>query len=314
MDKRPLGPVRLQTKVLRIAVAAVWVAVLGVGARMAGAGSPTSLDWIQWTNPGSFPTNATWGSGSSTFNYTYASGAVGQLAMPDGSTVYVGLSGEVVNTSSASGFGQPSSYWSGRPYTGGGAAYISTNVPSFPTNGDRIGVVGNSIATQTLTFYSDSGRTTPTTVSNIVMMIYSLGSAATQGRWSFDRDFAILSDNTTSYGGFTRTATGGGYRLSSLEGSGAIQFVGSYSSISWDVLDSEAYAAWNIGVTSATTPTTTDVSTTTTGAGATTVPGADGDRGVGQFPQSGTNTLLPVLVLVLIASGGVLVARGRRYC
>lgn len=218
------------------------------------AAAATTLNWISWTAPASYP--------NSGGNYTYAREATGEIFMPDGSTVYVKFDGEVAMTASGetpSGFAVTGdTYWSGRPLSGNGQAYISSNVPELPSNGDRIGVVGSSVAAQSLSFYSDAGRTSPVNVSNIVMVIYSLGGARTNGKWDFDREFTILSDNRSplsTYGPLAKSEpTTGTFRLSANEGTGTIQLHGTFSSVSWTVASPEFYATWNIGVTSENPP------------------------------------------------------------
>lgn len=303
-SRRP-GPSRFA----RIVVSAVVITAVGLGAKMGSAGSPVTLGWIDWTSPGSFPNSATPPGGGGAF--TYATGANGQIAMPDGSTVYVGFSGEIAQA--GSGFGAPSSVWNS---LGGSAAFTSSNVPSLPSNGDRIGIVGTGVATQTLSFYSDAGRTTPVNVSNVVMLIYSMGGATTKGAWTFNRDFSILSETVynPSLGGFARTTPGGGYKLSANEGTGAIQFVGTYDSITWEINVPEYYASWNIGATSASppaAPTTTDASATTDPS-ATTVAGGTGPSGSRDLSQSGTGTTFAMMAVVMLVAGGILAGRGRR--
>jgi hypothetical protein len=48
--------------------------------------------------------------------------------------------------------------------------------------------------------------------------------------------------------------TAGNYVLSGSESAGAIQFIGTYSSLSWTVSAPEISASWNIGVTSVPVP------------------------------------------------------------
>lgn len=229
-----------------------------------GATAPT-VSWISWTAPGSYP--LTTGVGS----HAYASQALGTITMPGGSTVYVKLEGEILQ--SVSGFGiSGSTFWSSASYSGSGDAFKSENVPDLPSNSDRIAVMGTGSAVQTLSFYSDSARTTPTTVSNIVMPIYSLGGGSTQGRWDFDHEFTILSDNKpplSFWTGMTKLTVSGGWRLRANEGIGTIQFQGSFSSVSWTIDNPEYYAVWNMGATSAAPPSASIVPSTTTINGAT---------------------------------------------
>ena len=243
--------------VILISLAAIVTTVASPPSSAFVNATPTpTLNWIRWTNPG-FP--RTDGSlpqpGYLPYTFNYATEALGEITMPDQqSMVFVKLNGEI-----ASGGGTPSafgttedSYWRSLTNTQGSGAYISTNVPTLPTNSDRIGVIGSSVPTQSLTFYSDRAHTLPVNVSNIVMNIYSLGAPGTPGAWDFNQVFSILSDNRprNSAFGFTKsTPTPGTHRLSASEGSGTIQFNGTFNTISWTVTQPEAFATWNIGVT-----------------------------------------------------------------
>lgn len=204
------------------------------------------------------------GSGGPDVTYDYATRALGTITLPGGPTVYVTLTGEIVDWPGASGFGIPGSdYWSSRPFTGSGEAYTSTNVPDLPTNSDRIAVsgsvAGGGVALQTLEFFSDEARTVPITMTKLVMNIYSLGRPGQggEGLWNFTRDFDVLSDNAPPVSvasGFTKGDGGPPYTLSAFEGSGTLQFLGGYQSVSWTVVNPEFYAAWSIGVTTASAP------------------------------------------------------------
>jgi hypothetical protein len=220
------------------------------------AASVPTLSWIKWTAPGSFPQTGTQGADA----YTYATGTTGSIVMPDGSTVYVSIEGEIVDCGGsprgcgASGFGTTNNgWWTGLFDSDGGNVFLSDNVPSLPTNSDRIAMVGNSnggVPTQTLRFFSDAARTIPVDVSNIVMNIYSVGSRSLTGVWNIGQNFDILSQN----GKFTTSTSGSDYVLSALEGTGTLQFRGSFNTITWTVVAPEFYAAWNIGVTSSNAP------------------------------------------------------------
>lgn len=178
--------------------------------------------------------------------------------MPDGTTVFVRFTGEVVSEGGAtdwSGFNRQAGYWSS--VGGGASSYVTPGyVPSLPTNGDRIAVVGSAAPRQTLEFFQDAAFTTPATVSNITMLIYSLGRPTNQGVWAFDQNFSVLSDNRAQVSGYrlTRLPRTDAAVLEGFEGSGTLQFTGSFSQIAWTVEIPEEYAAWNIGVTSAQAP------------------------------------------------------------
>lgn len=198
-----------------------------------------TVNWIEWTDPGSYPDFNNTG----LFPYNYASGTTGSITLPNSSVVGVTLSGEVMGSYGASAFGtSDNSFWDGYNYNG--STYTSTNVPTLPTNSDRIGVAGYGIPVQTLTFSSP--------VSNIVMDIWSLGDdQGNMGTWVFNQPFVILTQNTGQYPVPFALQAEANNTLNGYEGAGTIQFTGTFSSLSWEVMNPEVYASWNIGVTSA---------------------------------------------------------------
>lgn len=228
-------------------------------------------NWIVWNAPTNYGSSANLG----VTNYTYAPTATGSLALPGGgSPINATFSGEVVNPSipgmpspsdplniyaGPSGFDSASgttydNYWSTRP-AANAATYLSTNIPNYPTqsdnstiNNDHIGVVGAGNATQTLTFDSP--------VQNLVMVVYSLGREGSPGQWSFSQDFDILSDNSAVSGGsgFSKSGSGSNYLLTGSEGSGAIQFTGTFTQLTWTVTLPEVWASWNVGASSSPAP------------------------------------------------------------
>jgi hypothetical protein len=254
-----------------------------------------TVNWIEWAPPASYGSTTT----APGLIYTYATTALGELQLPGRSKVYVKLTGEIVNpnvgtaSSSCTGYCGPSGftsdgttplvYWQQYPATGNGTAFMSDNLPSseLPKNGDHIGLVGESPGnggnpTQLLEFFSDSQRTQPTSVVNLVMLIGSLGGPNNPATWDFTQDFAVLSDNRGSAAGngsgLTRRekvpgGTGADFQVTGSEGSGAIQFVGSFTSLSWTVSAPELWASWNLGATSASIgPETPETPVTTTAA------------------------------------------------
>ncbi len=241
------------------------IATLAVAAS-ASAGVGTS--WISWSAPASYDSTANvtpWGAAG---DYTYASTATGTITMPDQSQVTATLSGEVVNPTSWSSwagassiYGAPSGFasvagtttadfWSTRPATDANT-FNSANATA-PTNGDHIGVIGYGTLTQTITFSAP--------VTNIVMSIYSMGSSSVPASWDFNQNFDILSDNdgASNHGyvgsGLDKTLANGIYRLSGSEGSGMIQFFGTFTELTWTVSAPEAWATWNIGATPVSAP------------------------------------------------------------
>ena len=214
-----------------------WVCVFAtIVAPMCGgpAAATPVTNWIVWTAPSGYPNTATGGA----VPYSYASGVGGTLDFPGIGNVTTSLSGEVIDASfspNSSAFGTSTdTFWANA--NTGGTTYISANVPSLPPNSDRIAVAGYGLSTQTLTFSQP--------VTNLVMNIWSLGTVVNPGTWSFDSPFVVLSSNDF---GFQVS----GNSLIGSEGSGTIQFTGTFSSLSWTIPAPELFADWNIGATSA---------------------------------------------------------------
>ena len=185
--------------------------------------------WADWTLP-SYTINNT-GVAS-----TYASGATGSINN-NGATVGLSLTGEVNANSFFNTF-----YWYGGTYNPASAYTDSTgadNVGNGPNGTDRIaqtGLTAPADKAHTLTFGSS--------VQDVVMAVWSLGSPSTVSSLLFTQDFEILSSDR-----MTKNITANGYELEGYEGAGIIQFLGSYSSISWAVTAPEFYSAFNVGIT-----------------------------------------------------------------
>lgn len=206
------------------------------------AGAETSAqvtnNWVNWTAPASYsstavttPVSGWWGT-----DYNYAPSLTGSLTLPDSSIVGVTLSGEVVGEGASvftSGGPGTWAYWGGSP-----SAFVSANVPSLPPTDTRIALAGWGTATQTLTFSAP--------VSNLVLIIGSLGSPGTPATWTFNQSVDVLSGNLV-LSQDSRQITG-------QEANGVVQFIGRFNTFSWSVSAPEMYAAWNLGVTSADAP------------------------------------------------------------
>lgn len=93
-------------------------------------------------------------------------------------------------------------------------------------------------------------------VVNPVMALVSVGRSTIPVQYQFDTDFTILN---VGPGTFDPSGNGSLTQLSSnilegIEGHGLIQFIGTYSSISWNVDVYEDFHAIQIGVESAVVP------------------------------------------------------------
>ena len=179
---------------------------------------------------------------------TYAAGAVGSVLDPLNGNASIGLtlSGEVNSTSSTNTGNWSSTYpAAGAASTYYGSAQVST-LPSGPMI-TQTGYTTTNLQAHTLTFSSS--------VSNVLMAIWSLGGGSSVSALRFSQPFQILSSNgSTSYNGNSRFSSSGdatsGYTLTGYEGNGVIQFLGTYNSLSWNVTAPEYYSGFNIGMTS----------------------------------------------------------------
>jgi hypothetical protein len=90
-------------------------------------------------------------------------------------------------------------------------------------------------------------------ITNPVMDIFSLGSGGTPASFVFTDPFVIVAGGpSTQYGG--SSITGSGNTVSGQEGNGAIEFLGTYSSISFTTPQAEDYYAFTVGMNPAPEP------------------------------------------------------------
>jgi hypothetical protein len=122
------------------------------------------------------------------------------------------------------------------------STYTSAGVTNAPSSSDAIGLSSWNV-THTLTF-------TPA-VTNPLMAISSLGAPwfGSTTTWTFDAPFTILSQGAGYFGGgSTSLVSGPNNTLLGSEGNGVIEFQGTYSSISWTVINGENFAAFTVGL------------------------------------------------------------------
>ena len=146
--------------------------------------------------------------------------------------VVVTYSGEVSgNTQTAGG----TNYWAID------APYLSATVDNAPPCCDIITLIGGANAgTSTLTF--------STPLLNPIMAIVSLGQPGFLVSYDFDQPFNVLSFGPGHWGGPGTLTGSAGDVLTGNEGHGAIQFVGSISSISWTTSPAENWHGFQIGI------------------------------------------------------------------
>lgn len=101
-------------------------------------------------------------------------------------------------------------------------------------------LVGGSAAINTITF--------STAVLNPVMAIWSLGQTGNPASFVFSDATPVLVSGgpNAEYGGSAITVTGN--TINGVEGNGTVQFLGSYTSISWTNPQFESYYGFDVGI------------------------------------------------------------------
>ncbi len=163
--------------------------------------------------------------------------ARGTITLPDSSTVEVTHTGEVVETSQITG---GLNYWT-TDVSPDPSPYLNSVVTSLPTTADMI-ALSHDIR-NTITFSKP--------VTDPVMLILSLGRPDwDEVTYFFDAPVEILSSGRGHWGG---DPAGSLFKLGDnavygVEGHGAIQFKGTFTSISWDVNWDEFWHGFTIAL------------------------------------------------------------------
>ena len=85
-------------------------------------------------------------------------------------------------------------------------------------------------------------------IKDPIMAIVSLGASGTNTHYNFDSPFTILSQGNDYWGGCATCLTQFGNDLIGNEGSGTIQFVGTFSDFSWTVPVGEYWHGFTFGI------------------------------------------------------------------
>ena len=135
--------------------------------------------------------------------------------------------------------------------TNGGINYWAVNSGIFtpsgaenpPPDADIVRLTGGSnTGIQTLSF--------GTAVTNPYMAIMSLGQPGLATSYVFDSPFNIVNQGAGYWGGSATALTKSGNTLIGNEGHGLIQFIGTFSSISWTVPVAENWHGFQIATAS----------------------------------------------------------------
>jgi hypothetical protein len=162
--------------------------------------------------------------------------ASGTITLPDLSTVTVSYTGEI-NFAQTGGVG--TNYWSPS------ATFTSPQVANAPPTSDIIALWGGNATVDSITFSKP--------VTDPVMAIMSLGRTDQAVTYAFiNTPFTILSSGpSTIYAGAVGSLTNpSGNVLQGKEGTGTIQFSGTFSSVSWIVPTSEVWHGFTVGIKS----------------------------------------------------------------
>ena len=196
-------------------VAAVLLA--GALSAMSGAQAAT-ITWTQWTA-------GTSGSPGS---------ATGTLALsPDITVGFAGKTGGLV--SNYPSWGPASTYADGT---------VVSNAP--PKSGNIVYLTGGDSTVQTLTFSAP--------VVNPIMSIWSLGQGGIKASFNFEDATPVLvaGGPSNEYGGSSISVSGN--NVYGNEGNGTVEFIGTYSSLSWTNPTYEGWYGFTVGVTAAAVP------------------------------------------------------------
>jgi hypothetical protein len=126
---------------------------------------------------------------------------------------------------------------SGTNYYNPASDYFNSVVSNAPTSPDIIQLSQAFAYTDTLTFSQP--------LVNPVIDIVSLGAPGNTVGYNFNATPTILSQGTDDWGGCNTCLSVSGDTVNGNEGSGAVEFVGTFSSISWTATGGEY---WN-GIT-----------------------------------------------------------------
>ncbi len=121
------------------------------------------------------------------------------------------------------------------------STYESAQVENAPPSSDLIQLSGGDDDTYTVTLSEP--------IVDPIMAIVSLGAGGAPTTYNFDSPFTIVSQGTDPWGGSdTALVQLPDNILQGSEGSGVIQFIGTYSTFSWTVPTPESWHGFTFGI------------------------------------------------------------------
>lgn len=203
--------------------------LLGIALAATATTASASITYTDWTS-------ATTGAAGS---------AAGTITLPSAQVIGLSYSGDV---SFAQTDGTGVNYWaqsSPAPYNNN-AYNAYSGVANMPADSDIVALRRATGAASNVLSFSQP-------VTDPILLVLSIGQPGYTVRYDFDQDFTILSSGNGHWGG---SAAGSlfeeaGDVLRGVEGHGAIQFLGTYSTISWTVDPAENWHGFTVGIPSA---------------------------------------------------------------
>ena len=177
---------------------------------LSGTACAVPVTWANWTSA----------------NGTTAAGTIGALN--------IGFTGNLNPAAQTAG---GTNYWATNP-----SIFTAPGLDNGPPDSDIIRLIGGAAATgiQTITFSAP--------VVNPVMAIMSLGQPNFLVSYDFDAPFDVLNFGAGHWGGPGTLTELPGDILQGEEGHGLIQFLGTFTSISWTIPVAENWHGFQIGV------------------------------------------------------------------
>jgi hypothetical protein len=166
--------------------------------------------------------------------------ASGTIALQDDAGVNVTFTATTEDGGAGNFYGAQTG-GSGANYWTPAATYESSAVQNAPPTSDIIQLAGGENETYTVNLSEP--------IVDPIMAIVSLGASGTPITYNFDSPFAIVSQGTDDWGGSSSSLVQlPNNVLQGAEGSGVIQFIGTYSRFSWTVPMPEVWHGFTFGI------------------------------------------------------------------
>lgn len=165
--------------------------------------------------------------------------ASGVITLPDTSTVTVDF--EAINPDSSPGSLKFAQTNGGTNYWNPSTPYISAQVDNAPPGTDIVSLIGGANQTYRVTLSE--------AIKDPIMSIVSLGQPNVPTTYDFDSPFTIVSQGTGFWGGGAAALEQlPGDILRGREGHGTIQFLGTFSTFTWEVPTPEDWHGFTFGI------------------------------------------------------------------